>query len=202
MANNPDYEAAQALKEARGYIDQGWTQYALSKVSYEGYFNNIFKYRVHRSYCAVGAIQKAVGPGNPELRKRMKIFIYEGVRRTDKGGISIFGIEIWNDTAGRTKEEVLAAFDVAIKLAEEGWVEEPVFKPVVRNPNQVSSLAYAYQKFFEFPAASLIQEKPKPKKKKLNVISDVQKFVNSLPEPEPGYNPAKDVPKTNEHKTT
>lgn len=59
------------------------------------------------AYCALGAIIESAGGAGEEARN-----VFSSV-------IDNNGLPAWNDHPSRTKEEVLTAFDQAIKLASE-----------------------------------------------------------------------------------
>lgn len=92
--------ADQILTEARELIRAGWTQ---------GDYTSIEDGKV--CYCAVGAVRKAAGLlGGGELFDNPS---YDGaINRLHRvvGG----SIPYWNDVYGRTREEVVEAFDRAI----------------------------------------------------------------------------------------
>lgn len=89
---------AEKLRNARALIEKGWTQGLLARnKDGEGAFSDATE---AVSFCAVGAcVRSGVSCGH--LKKLL------GVDTTS-----------WNDTPGRTKEEVLDLFDRAIALAE------------------------------------------------------------------------------------
>jgi hypothetical protein len=106
-------DAVDVLMEARAYIEKGWCQGAAAKdefgqsVEWEQRLNGIA-----RSWCALGAITDGAGLRlqSPELRDAEHL-----LQRVVGDG----WIAVWNDSPGRTQEEVLEAFDRAIGLGLE-----------------------------------------------------------------------------------
>lgn len=101
---------AEILRAARAKIEQGWCQRCVARDSqgYRIYVGNMMEASRNPaavSWCAQGAVFAAGGDINgPELP-----ILGQAVGSC---------IGIWNDRPRRTKEEVLAAFDRAIELAE------------------------------------------------------------------------------------
>jgi hypothetical protein len=96
----------QALIDARALIEKGWTQ--------GRYFDD-----AKNAFCASGAIGEASGAWNDDggnNRTHIGTEPWQIFSDVVKGPENL-SIPIWNDTPGRTKEEVLAAFDTAIKKA-------------------------------------------------------------------------------------
>jgi hypothetical protein len=97
----------EALKAGRDRIEQGWSQSAAFRSS-DGAVTYIPDEAV--AWCAYGAICIGhVGTPHNLAHRTLVNVIGEG------GGLSI-----WNDDPSRTKEDVLAAYDKAIRLAEKG----------------------------------------------------------------------------------
>lgn len=84
------------LQEARALIERGWCQGEL---------------QIKERYCVIGAIETAgetAGEkyfGETVMTAQKVLWVHSG------GGGSLAA---WNDTAGRTREEVLALFDRAL----------------------------------------------------------------------------------------
>lgn len=178
--NGPDYEAAAALREARGLIEKGWVQGHLQSKSHDKILGGLFKGREHVSYCAVGAISKvttkvAHTTANYDLFLRMKDYLRKAADANNPY-TRIYSVESWNDSPGRKKEDVLKAFEDAAVFAEN-----------ISSISEITStkIKLEYAKFFTAPIPDATWAEPKPKRvKKLNVMADVKKFVNSLPEPD------------------
>jgi hypothetical protein len=98
------------LERARDRVAKGWCQ---------GRFGD------HERCCALGALRIGAGAVSPEdwpddfegESKARRL-----VRKVVFGTPGEAGLPHWNDTEGRTQQEVIAAFDAAIALAkkEEG----------------------------------------------------------------------------------
>ena len=100
-----DHSILTQLREARALLAKGWTQDAFARdingeCIYSGAEENIV------SYCIMGALQhiEAKDPAYETLRKCLPF----GNR----------GLLWWNDTIGRTQDEVLGLFDKAIAKLE------------------------------------------------------------------------------------
>lgn len=93
---------ADILRKARQLIADGWCQ--RDSVAYDARSKTF-------SYCALGAISAA---GNLRTARNLA-FVY----LTSAISPQAVAIPHWNDHPRRTQEEVLAAFDKAIELAEE-----------------------------------------------------------------------------------
>lgn len=92
--------AKSILTEARRLIAEvGWCQGQYRHYDSDG------PSRMPIAYCAVGAISSATPFGSHDVGA------YELLRST------VGEITIWNDEQGRTKEQVLEAFDKAIERA-------------------------------------------------------------------------------------
>lgn len=92
---------AEILVAARELIAKGWVQGTSRKTNDDGSL----------CYCATGAIYEAEKRGTPETLDAEYALI---------AAIGSLDIVAWNDAAGRTKAEVVAAFDRAVELAREG----------------------------------------------------------------------------------
>lgn len=107
---------ADVLYKAADIVDKGWTQ-----------FEEIARTKEGDVHCAIGAIRVAV---NPKHYKREEQFLYMQARKTanrvayDLNQDNIMG---YNDTEGRTKEEVALALRMAGDLA----VKEGIGCPVI-----------------------------------------------------------------------
>lgn len=91
---------AEKLRYARTLIEKGWTQgaYAVDENGRAVSENSTYA----KSFCAVGAC----------LAAKTSSYYLDRLISQD--------VVAWNDTPGRTKEEVLDIFDRAIALAEKG----------------------------------------------------------------------------------
>lgn len=70
-----------------------------------------------QGYCATGAIAEA---GDEESRHHLEVYAFCPVRPFFRAANNIQGmISDWNDAKGRTKSEVIAAFDKAISALEQ-----------------------------------------------------------------------------------
>lgn len=104
---------ADKLREARALIERGWCQkdYARGKsgrtVSPKG--------RAARCYCAMGAIGHANHSWPCALLPGVRELVCAVTGFADADEVTILN---WNDAPERTQDEVLAAFDRAIELAE------------------------------------------------------------------------------------
>lgn len=132
------------LIEARGLIEQGWTQDAFARLDYGYPSNMVLKegsvYRVPgaKSYCLVAAATCAAWetpieePGSPfsEILAALLDALNDlWAKRDSEGNIIPFMAEYdppwdasnilreWNDSPGRSKNEVLRLYDRAIELA-------------------------------------------------------------------------------------
>lgn len=96
--------ALEILTAARAKVAQGWTQRRYSTVI-----------GGKRCFCAVGAlIEVAPDYGAIEHRGAVDLLTVAAT------GFAMNSAVHWNDAPGRTRAEVLAAFDKAIDLAKEG----------------------------------------------------------------------------------
>lgn len=93
--------ALEILKAAREKVAAGWTQ--------KFYFREVAGVGC---FCAMGAVNEAaVVAGYADHAGALDALKHA------IDGVSEMSIVHWNDRAGRTKDEVLAAFDRAIELA-------------------------------------------------------------------------------------
>ncbi|MCB1466612.1 MAG: hypothetical protein KDK08_05575 [Rhizobiaceae bacterium] len=100
------------LKQARDLIAAGWTQ-----LSYDRIVDD------KQCYCAAGAIIETYAPWMAKPSERDHVGCEIALRRLAKTLVpDLDGQDIaqgvivnWNDTPGRTQDEVLAAFDKAIE---------------------------------------------------------------------------------------
>ena len=103
----------EVLKKARGKIAQGWTRRVLAR----NINNKSVPPRSSKAieWCILGAIE-AVTNSSDEQWKASQALLH-----TPGGPLSMincFTVAEWNDKAGRTQKEVLAAFDKTIKYLE------------------------------------------------------------------------------------
>lgn len=100
---------AEVLRAARAKIERGWCQGAIARTSRgDAVFHDS---PTARSWCVAGAI-RCITINDPAARAAADAEVARAV------GSSYIGD--WNDERGRTKEQVLAAFDGAIAAAEAG----------------------------------------------------------------------------------
>lgn len=104
---------AQHLKDARALVARpgGWTQGAFAKTA-KGIKCDVDEEDAE-CFCAYGAIRKSASH-DMSLRLRMKSLVLTG---QDCECVDM-SMAIWNDQPNRTQQEVVAAFDAAIALAE------------------------------------------------------------------------------------
>lgn len=97
------------LREARGYIERGWTQGAFAR---DGDGHKVaFEHPAAGCFCALGAIERAEGGDTSYASGQRARFSLRAVI-----GSNLIGE--WNDAPERTKEEVLSAFSRAIAIVE------------------------------------------------------------------------------------
>lgn len=146
-----DVAAVETLKNGRAKVERGWVQHFMAQPIHkvEGHWWNR-KHTTTMGYCVLGSIQyeRAVF--------RAQEYFLRAV-----GG---FSIPDWNDQEGRTKEEVLEAFDKAIDIANAA-------------PDPAMSVVYK-----SFKIKFTEPEPPKP----VDAVKEVKEYVNSLPESEVG----------------
>lgn len=161
----PDPQVAETLRKAKDLIEQGWIQNRFEEPKYKKTFFGLLTRLDGKSYCMLGAIN-AVAFGS--LRSRTEYFLREAVT---------YDIIGWNDTTGRTKEQVLAAFDKAIAFAE-GIEKLPPQKrfSITKKDHLLYGLHYMY-KYIDYPEVE----------KKFYVLNEVESHVNAMPAPEPSY---------------
>jgi hypothetical protein len=115
VANGRDRDKTplQLLVGAREVLaNKGWCQRALARnAEGESVYEDSSK---AVSFCMIGALQYAGGKGFDTFSKP-GVMVRGRLRRAITALYSPMGIERFNDTEGRTKEEVLAVFDAAIK---------------------------------------------------------------------------------------
>jgi hypothetical protein len=102
----------QNLTAAKQLIeDGGWVQ----QVYYDG----------RGCFCAVGAVKEIIGDlsffGRDSTKQDEYDALIKAVEKVSgkEGNRHIDDVFMWNDTLGRTKEEVLEMFDEAIRIADE-----------------------------------------------------------------------------------
>lgn len=107
------------LKEARAIIDEkGWTQGAYARDD-RGAFIDVTSSRAV-CFCTLGALRRA----QVDLKDSVSLDSYKTAALwLNEAGVPR-GFGSWNDAPTRTKVDVLAMFDKAIALAEEGAPRE------------------------------------------------------------------------------
>lgn len=128
------HNAVEALKRGRARIEKpnGWTQYAFARTALGA--SVPCDYNAAVSYCARGALhcERVAGaePGiciaawdaNKLLEEGLAGVIERlashGVTGEDFRPLADQGVTFWNDTHGRTVEQVLYLYDAAIELGE------------------------------------------------------------------------------------
>lgn len=101
--------AADVLRRARAVlVERGW---------YQGAYSPEDSDQSTCPVCAYGAINVATS-GKPDDSVDAVGFAAEEALRAVVRDIARQGVVPWNDTPGRTLDEVLAAFDRAIAIAE------------------------------------------------------------------------------------
>ena len=103
---------SEILKKARKLVEKGWTQGAYAK---DGNGRILFfddKKAV--KFCPLGAIGRVTG----SLYNAEAVGARYAVIDSIEGGMLGFDIASWNDDKKRTKRQVLAAFDRAIKAVK------------------------------------------------------------------------------------
>lgn len=160
-----DQKAVNLLISGRARIEQGWTQGHFLKHHYKRahWWSTDRKKVESTSYCSVGALN---GSGFASGVLQAEQFLAQAITGSTISSAFPESIVIgWNDTKGRTKEEVLAMFDKAITLAQ-AWEPEKKFDPI---------------KYWPMPEP-VKQFEPKPDPIQLDVERDVREFVNNLPD--------------------
>ena len=117
----------EVLRKAKGHIAQGWTQKFYAKKTGGGYTWPNDPMAV--CYCPIGAMMKAIDVGMQlpfEQDEQSKLNQFHTtyhilMRYLDTGFDSIVR---WNDSEGRTQDEVLFLFDKAI-VGEQDIQDEP-----------------------------------------------------------------------------
>ena len=92
-----------ALEGVRGKLAKGWCQRAMAKDSLGGHMDPQSPYAVR--WCLVGAVL-----GSTDLSVNTRVRVLDAIQ--DVTGCRF--PSTWNDTPGRTQEEVLAVLDTAI----------------------------------------------------------------------------------------
>jgi hypothetical protein len=101
--------AKQVLQRAKALIEKGWTQRLNYRDDTDG----------NRSYCALGGLYEGVWKSpNRMVSAKVELRAMNALSKAVAGGVggSYGSVISFNDTPGRTKEEVLAKFDEAISL--------------------------------------------------------------------------------------
>lgn len=100
--------AQQVLQEARRFIAQGWTQGTFARDGDGAVVNRMSKDA--RCWCTIGAMLNAADgmPGGHFVYKDAMSKLGSAIPR---GG----SVTLWNDDPMTTREDVLLAFDLAIK---------------------------------------------------------------------------------------
>lgn len=112
------------LKKARAFVANGWVQ-----------GDYVAKVGRTNCFCAIGAVARAQSSNAQEVNKgiydvnsthpAVKYLLKALSRKTHRKKVdypTTGSITDWNDTKGRTKEQVLDLFDRAIALAEKDSV--------------------------------------------------------------------------------
>lgn len=89
----------------------GWTQGTYRRYSYADGHEKVV------SYCAIGALDEALNKTGGYKEDRF-VAAREFLSQAVKGQTTRVGVVSWNDETGRTKEQVLAAFEKAVAAAE------------------------------------------------------------------------------------
>lgn len=150
-----DLGAVKSLENGRARVEQGWIQGFMQQPIFkvEGHWWNR-KHTVTMGYCVLGSIQ----------HERATFRAQDYFTRAIGGN----NIAAWNDAKGRTKEEVLEAFDKAIAIA-----------------NVAPDPAGSINRSFSFTSVKIDFVEPEPPKP-VDVVKEVKEYVNSLPESEVG----------------
>ena len=101
---------AEVLRAARAKIEQGWCQGESARGSRGTYIDPAASEA--QEWCPLGALDYVC--------YRNAYSYYDGARTALAKAMRSASVSDWNDMLGRTKEEVLAAFDRAIAAAEAG----------------------------------------------------------------------------------
>lgn len=101
-----DKELVGYLGRARDRVEKGWCQRFLFK---------------GEKCCSIGALIKAKAL-SAEMRIRGQNLVAEAARESLPYKQGWVNIVVWNDSKGRTKEEVVCVFNKAIQKAIEGEV--------------------------------------------------------------------------------
>ena len=115
MSAPPTATIADVLNEAARIIRRnGWHQGFYYDRSQNAYGTRFDQCRV----CARGAINLAVAPPDSEDLRRQAIYAVAAVERwldTNRPQDDTYSLAAWNDEAGRTVDEVLAALEYAAR---------------------------------------------------------------------------------------
>ncbi len=98
-----------ALRQARGLLASGWAQDFFAR-DCDGHFTDYANPKAC-AWCVIGAVYRVVGEVSNSGPKAERTFLALGFSGWPAAAR-------WNDTEGRTKEEVLARFDEAIARLE------------------------------------------------------------------------------------
>lgn len=103
-------KAVAILEEARERIEKGWTQGAFARNSVGDAVNEDSEQAC--AWCVTGALMAA-----PRIAvdDAARFYLHKAIASIDDA--SQHSLASWNDAPDRTQEEVLAAFDAAIKIA-------------------------------------------------------------------------------------
>lgn len=99
--------AIECLYAAQAAVQKGWTQGAMARNS-KGMDVSVHQ-NIACCFCALGAIQKFADPTS--RMTAVHAFIEANKLRNIEGAIGI-----WNDEPGRRKDQVIHAFDKAIRF--------------------------------------------------------------------------------------
>lgn len=112
----PPRTAKSALKQARALIKKGWT-----KGAFEGDYR--YNLKTGRSepgaFCTIGAIRHVDGPAEQQAKSLIRRAVKELFYPSRKTVLREHEVYRFNDGKKRTKDDVLAAFDRAIELADQ-----------------------------------------------------------------------------------
>lgn len=104
------------LKRARKLINKGWCQRASARDAFGR--PRDAKAKDAASYCILGALCAADfnSGGSSDAHKTSLNGLFRIIDRKNEG---LYGLSGYNDTTGRTKQEILSLFDQAIEEANE-----------------------------------------------------------------------------------
>lgn len=120
--NTQQAEAIKTLTKAKSLINRGWVKENLYvKKGYTVYVGDDEYIAKTNLYCALGAIKKADGPGEEGaitlIKQAIRIFTGKTPFKRPENA-KLRHIFEFNDSKDTTKEDVLAAFDKALELAQ------------------------------------------------------------------------------------